>query len=299
MFQRFGLKSLPRAIYCVPKKNFVTHETVTQKEFAKSAQLFYDVVSKRGDKLLTPLLQATGLKPGDNRQILDIACGPGITTIALAKQNSKGKTTGLDITHEMLKIGEKNAFEKEKLPKTSIEFMQGNVEQMPFNDESFHLVCSRAGFHHFVNQQKVKTLNVVLEEMYRVTKSKGKIVIQDIVSQSDKGNHTPELRVRQLHNAIQQLRDPSHHWSFGENEMIEGLKKAQFKDAQVVLKFEEDKTVELWISQTGFKDERNALLIVLKELCDLKVDTCMNLRYNANNELVFSHNYCIWTAQKP
>jgi len=176
MFQRFGLKSQSRLIFWLSKKNYVSHESVTQKEFSKSAQFFYDVVSKRNEQLLIPFLEATGLKQNDNQWILDMACGPGITTIAMAKRNSKGKTIGLDITEEMIKIGEKNAFEKEKLQKNAIEFMQGNVERMPFKDESFNLVCSRAGFHHFLNPQQVK------EEMYRVTKRNGgKIVIQDIL----------------------------------------------------------------------------------------------------------------------
>jgi len=106
----------------------------------------------------------------------------------------------------------------------------------------------------------------------------------------------PALNVRELHNAIQQLRDPSHHWTFVESEMIENLKKVGFKNVQVVKKFEEAKTVDLWIHQTGSMNERSPLALVMRELSDLKVDTCMKLRLNEKNELMFSHIYCIWTG---
>ena len=75
----------------------------------------------------------------------------------------------------------------------------GDILTLPFDDSSFSLVITRFSFHHLLEPQKV------LNEMIRVCKHDGRIVIIDVTPEPDKVGE---------YNKVEKLRDPSHVKAF-------------------------------------------------------------------------------------
>jgi 2-polyprenyl-3-methyl-5-hydroxy-6-metoxy-1,4-benzoquinol methylase len=71
--------------------------------------------------------------------VLDVACGSGNATIPAAK--TEATVTGLDITPELLEAGRANAAEAG----VEIDWIEGDAEQLPFEDASFDAVVSVFG----------------------------------------------------------------------------------------------------------------------------------------------------------
>lgn len=105
----------------------------------------------------------------DGANILEIAPGPGYMSIELAKTGNYN-ITGLDISHDMVKISRKNA-EREKV---NINFIQGNVTSMKFEEGTFDFIFCSAAFKNF------KEPLLALKEMYRVIKKGGVVLIGDM-----------------------------------------------------------------------------------------------------------------------
>ncbi len=117
-------------------------------------------------KVISPvsakLVRLVNVKPVDS--VLDVACGFGNT--AITARRAGAKVTGIDITPKLLT----HAKEEESIAKVSgIEWREGNVESLPFEDESFDIVLSTFG-HMFALNQKA-TAN----EMQRVLKEGGRM----------------------------------------------------------------------------------------------------------------------------
>lgn len=71
--------------------------------------------------------------------VLDVACGSGNATIPAAKTGAT--VTGLDITPELLDAGRANAADAG----VEIDWIEGDAEQLPFEDASFDAVVSVFG----------------------------------------------------------------------------------------------------------------------------------------------------------
>lgn len=97
----------------------------------------------------------------------EVAPGPGYTIIELAKLGEY-TITGMDLSFAFVEIGKKNAEEDG----VEIKFCQGNVSAMPFKNEEFDFIFNRAAFKNFLDPAGA------LNEMYRVLKENGKVLIQ-------------------------------------------------------------------------------------------------------------------------
>lgn len=105
----------------------------------------------------------------DGAAVLEVAPGPGYQAVEIAKRGPY-QVTGLDISRTMVDL----ARERARQEGVSVDFRQGDVAQMPFEAGSFDLVVCQAAFKNF-------TLPVrALDEMYRVLRSGGTAVIQDL-----------------------------------------------------------------------------------------------------------------------
>ncbi|HYW95461.1 MAG TPA: methyltransferase domain-containing protein, partial [Bacteroidales bacterium] len=77
-----------------------------------------------------------GIQPGDH--VLDLGSGAGNDCfVARSFAGEKGKITGLDFTEEMVAKANDN---KKKTGFTNVEFIQGDIENMPLPDESYNVV---------------------------------------------------------------------------------------------------------------------------------------------------------------
>jgi ubiquinone/menaquinone biosynthesis C-methylase UbiE len=96
--------------------------------------------------------------------VLDVACGAGNAALPAARAGAK--VTGLDLARSLLEAGRAKA-EAEGL---EIEWIEGDAEQLPFEDASFDRVLSTVG-HMFAPRHRQAA-----DEMIRVCRKGGLIV---------------------------------------------------------------------------------------------------------------------------
>lgn len=101
--------------------------------------------------------------------ILDVATGTGDLAFAAQKRINPDKIIGLDLSNGMLEVG-RSKIEKRNL-NDKLEFIQGDSENLPFENQYFDTVMVSFGVRNFEN------LNKGLSEIFRVLKKEGKIVI--------------------------------------------------------------------------------------------------------------------------
>ena len=100
--------------------------------------------------------------------ILDIATGTADLAIEALKLNP-AKIFGVDISVDMLELGRKKI--KKKNLDDKIELLEGDSEQLIFEDNKFDAVTVAFGVRNF------QDLNKGLKEIHRVLKPDGKVVI--------------------------------------------------------------------------------------------------------------------------
>ncbi len=77
-------------------------------------------------------------------EILDVACGPGMQTIALANATG-GHITALDLFQQFLDQVERSMIMNGV--QNQITLMKGDMKKLPFNDESFDLIWSEGAIY--------------------------------------------------------------------------------------------------------------------------------------------------------
>lgn len=101
--------------------------------------------------------------------ILDVATGTADVALETARRLQPEKIIGIDISNEMLNYG------RQKITKQSmghiIELLQGDSENLPFQDNTFDAITVAFGVRNFEN------LEAGLSEMHRVLKTNGKLVV--------------------------------------------------------------------------------------------------------------------------
>jgi len=102
------------------------------------------------------------------QSILDIATGTGDLAIQFAENTNAKKIVGLDLSEGMLKVARKKAVKKDV---AHIDFIKGDSEALPFEDQSFDAITVSFGIRNFENLEKG------LSEIHRVLKTGGIFVI--------------------------------------------------------------------------------------------------------------------------
>jgi len=110
---------------------------------------------------------------GTVQQLLDVACGTGDSTIAMAKAAAPGsRVTGVDISTGMMEpLMRKAAHEGVH---DRIRLMVADGENLPFQPASFHRVFCAFGIRNFEHREKG------LAEFLRVLKPGGRVVILEL-----------------------------------------------------------------------------------------------------------------------
>jgi SAM-dependent methyltransferase len=95
--------------------------------------------------------------------VLDVACGTGVVAITCARRGAR--VTGLDLTPELIERARENA----QIANVTVEWHEGDAEQLPFADATFDVVLSQFG-HIFAPRP-----DVAIGQMLRVLKRGGTI----------------------------------------------------------------------------------------------------------------------------
>jgi ubiquinone/menaquinone biosynthesis C-methylase UbiE len=107
------------------------------------------------------LVQFAGVSATD--RVLDVACGTGVVAVTAARAGAH--VQGLDLAPALLERARHNA----ALAGVDIEFLEGDVEALPYADGAFDVVLSQFG-HMFGPRP-----DVTIAEMLRVLKPGGRI----------------------------------------------------------------------------------------------------------------------------
>lgn len=100
-------------------------------------------------------------------RILDVGCGTGKFMFRLYDCNKDLDLHGMDYSKEMIRQA------RFKLKDEKITFKIGDVEELPYESETFDIITCSNSFHHYPNQKKA------VSEMHRVLKDDGKVMIID------------------------------------------------------------------------------------------------------------------------
>ena len=97
-------------------------------------------------------------------KLLEVPVGTGVLSMPVFKTLKNAEITCLDYSEKMMSSAQKRAVE---MNISNIDFIQGDVGNLPFEDESFDCVVSLNGFHAFPDKEKAYS------ETYRVLKKGG------------------------------------------------------------------------------------------------------------------------------
>ena len=104
--------------------------------------------------------------------MVDVGCGPGYLIAVIARAFPQLHIIGVDISEEMMQVATQNlsslGFSEQ------VEFRQGDVRNLPFEDNAVDFVVSTFSLHHWQDPEQA------LQEIYRVLKPEGQFLIFDL-----------------------------------------------------------------------------------------------------------------------
>ncbi|HEY1778571.1 MAG TPA: methyltransferase domain-containing protein [Solirubrobacteraceae bacterium] len=210
-----------------------------QAEFTHQAETFNRSAVAHAADTLEALVELAA--PGPSERWLDVACGPGIISRALAA--GAGAVHGVDLTEAMVDVARREA-SAAGLANTT--FACGDATALELADASFDGAVARFTIHHLPAPARL------LEELARVVRPGGRIVIADHIADDDAADAAWALE-------LERLRDPSH-WAALRPERLRalgvdaGLELASEAIAAISLDFDD------WLAR-GSGGARNAALI--------------------------------------
>ncbi len=172
------------------------------------------------------------LEPYQPKYILDIATGTADLAIQATTLKPK-QITGIDISEEMLKIGQKKLTDKNK--DCIIQLINADAENMPFGNESFDACMVAFGVRNF------EDLHQGLSEMHRVLKPNGQVVILEFSKPS-------QFPVKQIYGFYFKLILPFI------GRIVSKNNDAYMYLPDSVSKFPEKEAFSLLLQDVGFKD---------------------------------------------
>ena len=108
----------------------------------------------------------------DSQKVLDVGCGPGHISAQIANMYPKIEVTGIDISKQRIKDGLEYCNRHKNL-----ELKCEDAIKLPFKDNTFDFVFARFVLEYIKEPQKA------VDEMVRVCKKGGRILIQDLDGQ--------------------------------------------------------------------------------------------------------------------
>ena len=96
------------------------------------------------------------IKPHNN--VIDLCCGTGDLAIFVKEIQPEANVVGIDFSEKMLEIANnKNSSNK-------IQYLQGDVTNLPYADDTFDFVVMGFGLRNILNAEKA------VDEAYRILK---------------------------------------------------------------------------------------------------------------------------------
>lgn len=148
------------------------YKKLSLKEFTKAASRYegsqagiYEMCKKDYPNILAELEK----EPFED--LLDAGCGPAPMISLLSAKYPERHYTGLDLTPAMIEQAK-----KKQMP--NAEFVVGDCENFPFEDNSFDAIICSMSFHHYPNPQGF------FDSVERCLRPGGRLVLRDVTTDS-------------------------------------------------------------------------------------------------------------------
>ena len=141
---------------------------LTVKEFDKAAEHFedstpsvYNLCKKDYPDILAEINKEKW------QSVLDAGCGTGAVLELLSRKYPEKEYTGIDISKKMIEFANKKGL-------ANVRFVNGDCENLPFEDKSFDCVICSQSFHHYTDPQSF------FNSVSRVLKREGRLILRDM-----------------------------------------------------------------------------------------------------------------------
>ena len=146
------------------------YKKMSIKEFTKAAKNYesdhagiYNMCKKDYPDVLEELEKEQFL------ELLDAGCGPAPMITLLSEKYPDRHYTGLDLTPAMIEQAKKKNI-------SNAEFVVGDCENFPFEDNSFDAIICVNSFHHYPNPQ------AFFNSVKRCLRKGGRLILRDMTS---------------------------------------------------------------------------------------------------------------------
>lgn len=163
------------------------------------------------------IFQLLDVKPG--MSALDIGCGPGLTSLALAQAvGNTGHVEAIDIAPPMLQLAARRC-----AARPHVKFHQADVLQLPFADASFDVALATQVYEY------VADVDSALRELWRVMKPGAQVLLVDTDWESCVWACRDEARMRRM------MQGWSQHIPHPQlpRTLVQRMQHAGFADVQV------------------------------------------------------------------
>lgn len=111
------------------------------------------------------------LQPPQNGLLMDLGCGPGLTSVSLAERFPGSQIVGVDPSRELLAIAERR---KKNQALGNLHFIGGDVYTLGLLDNTFDFIYSRFVFQHLADPREA------LRQIVRIMKPGRMLCVVDI-----------------------------------------------------------------------------------------------------------------------
>ncbi|MBE0600011.1 MAG: methyltransferase domain-containing protein [Burkholderiaceae bacterium] len=244
-------------------------------EFGRQAANMDAAPAFKQEKALRRICAALG--PAPIGRVLELACGPGIVAEAIAPLVSE--LVCIDATPEMLALAKARI---EKTGLSNVTFQQAFAEALPFGAAEFDVIVTRLSFHHF------NDIQTILAECRRVLRPHGRLVTADVISSVNREEST-------LHNALEQLRDPTHVHMLSRPEFLITLHAAGFEPT-LEESWEQQRCFSEWARIVAVPGRTEPLREVMRTLSRSGVHAGIQL-HEAGGDIQFVHTWLLVAAE--
>ncbi|MYL34007.1 methyltransferase domain-containing protein [Pontibacillus yanchengensis] len=225
------------------------------------------------------------------QQVVDLGCGGGIYTKALSHMNVE-HVHGIDASETMLQGAREYVGDV-----SNVTFLQGETAAIPLGNERVDTVVERAVIHHLQRAQ----LQENLQELYRVLKPGGQVIIQDRTLDDCFLPPDKEHLRGHIFSMFPRLKKMEKVRRHSSNQVIRSLHQAGFHKIKIKSLLEtrqkypsRDKVYEDIMNRTG--------RTILHELNDdelRQLATTIYHQYKAHESIQEQDRWTIWIAEKP
>ena len=256
-----------------------SHDELVQEQFSRQAAQWEAYLAAGGnEEVMAWIMGNLDLQP--HFRVLDVASGTGLVARLMAP--GVAAAVALDATPEMLAQGRQQS---QAEGNSNVTFDHGDAANLPYPDNSFHLVACRLGMHHFENPR------LQLQEMVRVCHPGGSVVFIDITTSDDSA-------AAATHNRLERLRDPSHTTAFTADGLL-ALVQAAGLEISLSDRFAAHRPLDDWMDLTATPaPARVAITEELQRELDGGPPTGMH-PFQEAGQLMFRHIWIMLVAKKP